>query len=213
MKRSLQSAGTPVENRFRTALPLITAAILLFVLHPSGSGAQAANEKTFSSPGDAVLALYKAMKAGDSAALNAIFGNNAGKILRSGDEVADKTVLSTFVKHYDQMHRVVIEPDQSATLYIGPANWPMPISLVKNNSGSWYFNTEDGAKEILYRRIGRNEIEATETLHALSTPRTNMPRPRTMASRSNIMPASYSAMRESKMGSTGRPAAASPPVP
>ena len=167
MKHLLQPAGTPVGNRLRIALPLITAAILLLVMHPSGSGAQAANEKTFSSPGDAVLALYKAMKAGDSAALNAILGNNAGKILRSGDEVADKTVLLTFVKHYDQMHRVVIEPDQSATLYIGPANWPMPISLVKNNSGSWYFNTEDGAKEILYRRIGRNEIEATETLHVL----------------------------------------------
>jgi hypothetical protein len=64
------------------------------------------------------------------------------------------------------MHRVVIEPDQSATLYLGPNNWPMPIPLVKNSSGSWYFNTEDGTKEILYRRVGRNEMDATDTLHA-----------------------------------------------
>ena len=114
-----------------------------------------------------MLALYKAVKASDSAALNGIFGNDAGKILSSGDEVADKAVLAAFVKHYDQMHRVVIQPDQSATLFIGPANWPMPISLVKNSGGAWFFNTEDGTKEILFRRIGRNEIEATETLHAL----------------------------------------------
>ena len=163
MKRSFEV----VQNRFRTALPLITAAMLLFALHPSGLSAQTANEKTFSSPGEAALAVYNAVKAGDSAALDAIFGSNTGKILSSGDQVADKNVLSAFVKHYDQMHRVVIQPDQSATLYVGPNNWPMPISMVKNSSGAWYFDTEAGTKEILYRRIGRNEIEATETLHAL----------------------------------------------
>jgi Protein of unknown function (DUF2950) len=156
-----------VQNRFRTAMPLITAAILLIVLHPSGSGAQAGNEKTFSSPGDAVLAFYKAAKSGDYATLNAIMGSNGAKLLQSGDDVADKKLLSTFTTHYDQMHRVVIEPDQSATLYIGANNWPMPIPLVKNGSGSWYFNTEDGAKEILFRRVGRNEMDATDTLHAL----------------------------------------------
>jgi Protein of unknown function (DUF2950) len=156
-----------VKDRIRTAPPLIAAAMLLFALHPSGSRAQPANEKTFSSPGEAALAVYNAVKAGDSAALNAIFGSNTGKILSSGDQVADKNVLSAFVKHYDQMHRVVIQPDQSATLYVGPNNWPMPISMVKNSSGAWYFDTEAGTKEILYRRIGRNEIEATETLHAL----------------------------------------------
>jgi hypothetical protein len=167
MKRSFAILGNTIKNRVRTTLPLVIAATLVFAILPSDSRAQAANEKTFSSPGDAVLALYKAAKAGDSAALNAIFGANAGKILNSGDQVADKTVLSNFVKHYDQMHRVVVQPDQTVTLYIGPANWPMPIPLVKNNSGSWYFNTEDGANEILYRRIGRNENDATDTLHAL----------------------------------------------
>jgi hypothetical protein len=72
-----------------------------------------------------------------------------------------------FIKRYDQMHRVVIEPDQTATLYIGAENWPMPISLVKNNSGAWYFDTENGKKEILYRRVGTNENDAIDTLHAL----------------------------------------------
>ena len=167
MKRSLQLPGSPEESRFGRALPLIAAAILLFVLHPSGSCAQSANEKTFSSPGDAALALYKAIKSSDFVTLDAIFGSNARKILHSGDDVADKKLLSNFVLHYDQMHRLVMEPDQTVTLYIGADNWPLPVSLVKNNSGSWYFNTEEGMQEILYRRIGRNESDAIEVLHAV----------------------------------------------
>jgi len=167
MKRLFVIPRIPVESRFRTALLSFAAAMMVLALHPSASFAQSAQEKTFSSPGNAVLAFYKAAKAGDAESLNAILGANAGKILHSGDDVADKNLLSTFVAHYDQMHRLVLETDQTATLYVGPANWPMPISLVKNNGVSWYFDTEAGTKEILYRRIGRNESDATETLHAL----------------------------------------------
>ena len=55
------------------------------------------------------------------------------------------------------MHRLAKEADGNTILYIGAENWPTPIPLV-NNSSSWYFDTEAGKKEILYRRIGRNEI-------------------------------------------------------
>lgn len=167
MRRSLRLFETPAQHRFRCALPYIPAAILLFVLHPSGSCAQAAQEKTFSSPGDAVVALYKAVKSSDFAALDAIFGSNARKILHSGDDVADKKQLSNFVLHYDQMHRLVIEPDKTVTLYIGADNWPLPVSIAENSSGAWYFNTAEGLNEILYRRIGGNETNAIEVLHAL----------------------------------------------
>ena len=129
--------------------------------------AQQGNEKTFASPGDAVLALYNAAKSNDQPALNAIFGSNAGPILRTGDEVADKNMAAEFIRRYDQMHRVVVEPNQAVTLYIGADNWPLPIPIVKNNNGAWYFDTEAGAKEILYRRIGRNENDAIEVLYAL----------------------------------------------
>jgi len=129
--------------------------------------AQQANEKTFSSPGDAVLALYNAAKSNDYHALDAILGSNSGPILHTGDDVVDKKMLADFVSRYNQMHRVVIEPDQTVTLYIGVDNWPMPISIVKNNNGGWYFDTEAGKQEILYRRVGRNENDAIETLYAL----------------------------------------------
>ncbi len=129
--------------------------------------AQQGNEKTFASPGDAVLALYNAAKSGDSATLNAIFGNSANEILHTGDDVADKNMASKFVSRYELMRRVVIEPDGSATLYVGAENWPFPIPLVKNASGAWYFDTETGKQEILFRRVGTNENDAIDILHSL----------------------------------------------
>jgi hypothetical protein len=51
-------------------------------------------------------------------------------------------------------------------LYIGAENWPTPIPLV-NNSSSWYFDTEAGKQEILYRRIGRNEVSTISVCQEL----------------------------------------------
>ncbi|MGB8770698.1 MAG: DUF2950 domain-containing protein [Candidatus Korobacteraceae bacterium] len=143
------------------------AVSLLFLLSAPCSFAQQGNEKTFASPGDAVLALYNAVKSNDAQALSAILGSNSGPIIHTGDEVADKKMGTDFVRRYDQMHRVVMEPDQTVTLYVGADNWPMPIPIVKNNNGAWYFDTESGKQEILYRRIGRNENDAIDVLHTL----------------------------------------------
>ena len=141
--------------------------MLLLGLFNRPSVAQQGNEKTFASPGDAVLALYNAAKSDNRQVLDSIFGSGAKEILNTGDSVADKKMIADFVRRYDLMHRVVIEPDQTATLYVGPENWPTPIPLVKNNSGAWYFDTEAGVKEVLYRRVGTNENDAIEVLHTL----------------------------------------------
>lgn len=153
-----------VGLHFRSALIAVSA---FFLVSGSLLFAQQSNEKTFASPGDAVLALYNAAKAGNSQAADAIFGSGANEILHTGDEVADKNMVENFVKHYDQMHRVVLEPDGTATLYIGSQNWPFPIPIVKSANGSWYFDTETGKKEILYRRVGRNENDAIDVLLTL----------------------------------------------
>src|SRR5271170_3286783 len=152
----------------RSWLPLaLVAAIFASLLAASPSFAQQANEKTFASPGDAALALYTATKAHDGQALASIFGSGANDILRSGDEVADKNMADNFVRRYEQMHRVVVEPDQTVTLYIGAENWPLPIPIVKNSSGAWYFDSVAGKQEILYRRVGTNENDAIDVLHGL----------------------------------------------
>jgi len=159
-----------MSPRHRDLLPFalaVAAATTMLFFALSRAVAQQGNEKTFASPGDAVLALYNAAKSNDQQALSAIMGSNAGPILHTGDDVADKKMADDFIRRYDQMHRVVIEPDQSATLYIGAENWPMPIPLVKNSSGAWYFDTESGKKEILYRRVGTNENDAIDVLQTL----------------------------------------------
>jgi hypothetical protein len=149
--------------------PILLACLSLIVsgLALVPAFAQQSNEKTFASPGAAVLAFYNAAKSNDAQAMNAVFGTNASKILHTGDDVADKNMVANFIRRYDEMHRVVIEPDQTATLYIGAENWPAPIPLVKNSSGAWYFDTEAGMKEILYRRIGTNENDAIEVLYGM----------------------------------------------
>jgi hypothetical protein len=64
------------------------------------------------------------------------------------------------------MHRLVKEPDGTTTLYIGAMNWPTPIPL-ESKGGSWYFDTEAGKKEILFRRIGRNEMSTIRVCQEL----------------------------------------------
>jgi Protein of unknown function (DUF2950) len=149
-----------------TSLSIVVAAIgILF--SPAATRAQQANEKTFASPGDAALALYTAAKSNDNQALAAIFGSNANEIIHTGDDVADKKMGQEFIIRYDQMHRVVLEPDETVTLYVGAENWPLPIPLVKTASGTWYFDTTTGKVEILQRRIGTNENDAIEVLYGL----------------------------------------------
>jgi Protein of unknown function (DUF2950) len=151
----------------RQMVLFLSATILTLVITAPPAFAQSGNEKTFASPGAAVLALYNAAKANDGQSLAAIFGSNSNDILHTGDDVADKNMQADFVRRYEQMHRVVIEPDQTVTLYVGAENWPLPIPLVKNASGAWYFDTESGKKEILYRRVGTNENDAIDILYSL----------------------------------------------
>src|SRR5580704_10731234 len=173
LMQSIQHIRTAPGSRStalgRRLAPFAATAVLLLFLFLSStvSFAQQGNEKTFASPGAAVLALYNAAKSNDSQALAAIFGSNSNQILHTGDDVADKNMMANFVRRYDQMHRVVVEPDQAVTLYIGAENWPTPISIVKNSSGAWYFDTETGKTEILHRRVGTNENDAIDILHAL----------------------------------------------
>lgn len=158
--RSDRGLSAVLEPWFALTLVATIAALLL----AASSSAQQGSEKTFASPGEAALALYTAVKANDNQTLAAIFGSNSSDILHTGDNVADKNMADAFIRRYEQMHRVVIEPDQTVTLYIGAENWPFPIPIVKNSAGAWYFDTQSGKEEILRRRVGRNENDAIEVL-------------------------------------------------
>lgn len=159
--------GSPWLRRRSTFFLAAGTCVLLTCTLPPVALSQQGNQRTFASPGEAAFALYKAVKSGDEQALVRILGPDAGTILHTGDDVADKALIANFISRYDQMNRVVVEADGSATLYIGAENWPTPIPIVKNNAGAWYFDTEAGKKEILYRRVGTNENDAIDVLHTL----------------------------------------------
>ena len=138
---------------------LAVVAILLTVYFPARSTAQQPGQKTFPSAEKASHALLTAAESNDEKALLEIFGPGEKQLVSSGDETEDASNRADFVKRYEEMHRLVKEPDGTTILYIGAHNWPTPIPLV-NKGNSWYFDTEAGKKEILYRRIGRNELSA-----------------------------------------------------
>ncbi len=44
---------------------------------------------------------------------------------------------------------------------MGNEEWPFPVPIVKR-SGKWYFDSKAGRQELLYRRIGANELDAIQ---------------------------------------------------
>jgi len=132
----------------------------------SSSTAPSPEQQTFASPWRAGRALFEAAKAGDEAKLLALLGPEGKTLIVSGDPEQDKADRQIFVAKYEHVHRLVKEPDGTVTLYLGSENWPFPIPLVQQN-GAWYFDTNTGKQEILFRRIGKNELSAIQACHEL----------------------------------------------
>jgi len=161
----------------RFAFGLASSAVLLLLLSmllaaslAKSSFAQDAQLKTFATPVEATNALFEAVQKQDEQSLEAILG--AGKeVTSSSDEEEDKLEREQFSKKYQEMHRLVREPDGTTVLYIGAENWPFPVPLVSKN-GSWYFDSDQGKQEILFRRIGENEMTAIEVCEQFAMART-----------------------------------------
>ena len=156
---------------FPSSVLLLLLLGLLLVVGFTGSGfAQDSQPKTFSSAVEAANALFEAAQKENETALETILG--AGKeITSSSDEVEDKLEREQFTKKYQEMHRLVREPDGSTVLYIGAENWPFPIPLVSEN-GAWYFDSKAGTQEILFRRIGENEATVIEVCEEFALTKT-----------------------------------------
>ncbi len=144
---------------FTAALLVCTALVVTWIIPTMA----AASQKHFSTPEDALKGLVEAVKTGDRAALDEIFGPSS-KDLLSGDAVQDAAESEEFAKHVAEKTSLVKENDSKVIIYIGNENWPFPIPLVKTN-GQWIFDTESGKEEILNRRIGEDELTAIMVCH------------------------------------------------
>ena len=158
----LGQSGLPVSQFSLDKLPTVRAIAIAVAIIVAGCFAarcmaQQAGQKTFPSAGDACKALVQAVQNNDEKAMLEILGPDGKQIVSSGDESEDAENRAEFVQRFLEMHRMVKEPDGTTTMYMGAENWPMPIPIA-NNGKTWYFDTAAAKKEILYRRIGRNEI-------------------------------------------------------
>jgi hypothetical protein len=153
-------------NKLSDLLKIAALAMLLFACCPADSAAQQKGQKEFSSPEEASKAFVAAVQSNDEIAIREVLGPDSRQIVSSGDPTEDAESRSNFARKYQEMHRFVKEPDGSVTLYIGAENWPTPIPLaLKGNF--WFFDTEAGKREILFRRIGRNELSAIRVCQEL----------------------------------------------
>jgi Protein of unknown function (DUF2950) len=130
-----------------------------------------ARQTTFPSPDDASRALAAAVQKHDERAVTAILGGGR-KLISSDDSAQDILDRDRFSQKYQEMHRWVRESGGVRVLYIGAENWPFPIPLVLRN-GVWKFDSETGSNEILFRRIGENEVTAIGMCETLATAETH----------------------------------------
>jgi Protein of unknown function (DUF2950) len=122
----------------------------------SGAGA-----KTFDTPQQAADALVDAAEAFDVAALEQIFGPGGDDLVLLGEYEQDRERAAKFAAEAREKKTVSVDPKNGrrAFLLVGEENWPFPAPLVKSGN-KWYFDAKAGSQELLYRRIGNNELDA-----------------------------------------------------
>ncbi len=145
--------------------PLVgTFAVLLCAVF-IGAATVVSAQQTFKSPEEAADKLIAAVRSDNDMDVLQIFGRGGRDIISSGDKVEDEKTKALFLTAYDLRHQVIKKDDKTAELLVGPDDWPLPIPIVAKN-GNWEFDTDGGRREILYRRIGRNELEAIQVILA-----------------------------------------------
>jgi Protein of unknown function (DUF2950) len=112
---------------------------------------------------EAVSALIDAAAQYDTKALATILGPNSYDIINTGEPARDKEMAAEFAAQARAKESLVTDPKHPGrmTLNVGSEDWPFPVPLVKLG-GKWYFDGSAGRKEILLRRVGRNELDAIE---------------------------------------------------
>jgi hypothetical protein len=155
MQRTSENSGNYCRSHGRGML-LLAAALIVGSCLPASVRAQEKGQKTFRTAAEAGDALFLALQ-GSEADMLAVLGQDAKQIISSGDEREDVRRRTNFLSKYLEMHRLVKEPNGTTTIYIGAENWPLPIPLAEK-SGKWYFDTDAAKDEILFRRIGHNEM-------------------------------------------------------
>jgi hypothetical protein len=146
-------------TRFRV---IALACAVLVVAACGGHGGDGKNDgkhTRFDSPQAAVDAFVTALQKNDQAEIGRLLGPGIEGLLSSGDPVQDQADRERFLAAYAQKHSLQADGDATQVLIVGDNDWPFPIPVVQHD-GQWHLDGNAGADELVYRRIGRNELGA-----------------------------------------------------
>jgi Protein of unknown function (DUF2950) len=170
------STSKTIRGRIRIGVSLATVglgvALSGMVLASPTTGAPAAAatpatkdtaQRSFKTPEEASEALVAAAEKFDVKAMKDILGSAGVDLVVTDDEVQDRNQSKAFAAAARAKSRIVRDAKNPkiARLMVGADDWPLPIPMVEEH-GAWRFDTEAGRTEILYRRVGRNELDAIE---------------------------------------------------
>ena len=159
--------GNPLASQAQATLfpfCLFVLALLLSsstLARPQSGESAKPVQKTFATAKEALEAFINAADKYDVAELEAILGPGSEDLVTTEDAVQDKNRAAAFVAKAKEKHEAVIDsknPNRAVPV-VGNDDWPAPIPIVKRN-GKWAFDAKAGRQEILYRRIGSNELDA-----------------------------------------------------
>jgi Protein of unknown function (DUF2950) len=141
---------------------------ILLLLAVCGSSQVFAEEvvATFPTYHAAVTAFLSALTTKDNAAVTRIIGAKALDLLDSGDATQDDNARLSFLKQYREAHAFVRQTPDKILLTVGKSGWELPFPIVRV-AGVWHFDADEGAQELVYRRIGQNELDAIKVCGAL----------------------------------------------
>jgi hypothetical protein len=112
---------------------------------------------SFESPAAAAQEFAAAVREGDKARMTALLGPDSGPLLNPGDTVEGGNERKAFIMAYDNQRLLVPAGPDAFTLEVGATRWPLPMPIVKDGE-TWKFDSQSGMRELVLRRIGRNEL-------------------------------------------------------
>jgi Protein of unknown function (DUF2950) len=133
---------------------------------PAATAPSSAGAKSFDTPQQAADALVDAAGKFDEAALRQIFGPEGENIVITGEFAQDRQRALDFAAEAHEKKSVSVDSKSGnrAFLIVGNENWPFPVPIVRRGN-KWSFDARAGRQELLYRRIGRNELDAIQICH------------------------------------------------
>lgn len=149
------------DARFWAASLLLTG--LLAAAGCSSSGSSTSQALSFATPEEAVSSFAAAVEQKDPAQLKKLLGFDTDTLLTSGDAVEDSVARASFLARYQEKHELVAGGPDNMVLEVGDDGWPLPFPLVRQG-GQWHFDGAAGADEIVYRRIGANELRTIDVM-------------------------------------------------